>query len=128
MVKGVRHTGIVVDDLGKSLAFWTGLGMSVAFITEEAPKFIDKLMGITGSRLTTIKMQAQDGSKIELLYFKSHESPKGKVKPPFAKGIRHVALTVDKVPNGVLSPDGKVKVAYVNAPDGVILELVEELC
>lgn len=127
-VKGIRHTGIVVEDLGAALAFWTDMGLSVAFITEEDSKFIDKLMRIKCSKLTTVKMQADDGTKIELLHFRSHSSPKDMTKPPFAKGIRHLALTVDSVPNGVLSPDGKVKVAYVNAHDGVILELVEELC
>ena len=80
---------------------------------------MDALMGLNGAVVTTVKMRAQDGSLIELLHIPSH---------PEITGITHIAMTVDKLDGGIVSPDGKVKVAYVKAQDGVILEMVQELC
>ena len=91
-------------------------------------------MGLSGSDVTTAKLTAPDGSMVELLCIPSHKE---------ISGITHIAMSVADIEQTkyllnlrghypkfdiVASPDGRVKVAYVNAPDGVILELVEELC
>ena len=79
---------------------------------------------------------------VELLYFHSHPDQQIWIGRPFSTGITHIALTVadiDKVASKIrqvggnlpgepqISPDGKVKVVYASAPDGVLLELVEPL-
>jgi len=72
-----------------------------------------------GSDVTTAKLTAPDGSMIELLHIPTH---------PHIAGITHVAMTVDSLPDGIISPDGRVRVSYVKGYEGVTLELVEELC
>lgn len=119
MVKGIRHTGIVVQDLPAAIEEWKAMGFTVQRIQRELSAYTDKMMGLTGSDVTTAKLTAPDGSMIELLHIPTH---------PHIAGITHVAMTVDSLPDGIISPDGRVRVSYVKGYEGVTLELVEELC
>ncbi len=119
IVKGIRHTGIVVPDLPAAIEIWKAMGFTVQRVERELPAYTDKMMGLTGSDVTTAKLTAPDGSMIELLHIPTH---------PHISGITHIAMTVDSLPDGIVSPDGLVRVAYVKWYGGVTLELVEELC
>lgn len=127
MILGVRHTGIVVQHLTASVKFWLDMGLDLVSVANEPTPHTDALMGLQNSSVTVAKLTASDGTMIELLKFKSHSGSEKWEGQPYSTGITHVALTVDKLDGGVISPDGKVKVAYVRGPDNVILELVEEL-
>ena len=95
MIKNIRHTGIVVDDLMKSLEFYTQkLGFKVSNRMEESGSFIDKILGFNNIMLTTVKMTLHDGQMVELLDFTSHK------KEDLQKHINdigptHLAFTVD---------------------------------
>tara|TARA_R100000008_G_scaffold18646_2_gene9480 strand:+ start:892 stop:1314 length:423 start_codon:yes stop_codon:yes gene_type:complete len=137
----IRHTGIVVSDVDKALHFYNKLlGFKVVKDMWEGGNFIDKILGLSGVNVRTIKMDA-GGSLIELLYFKSH--PTGQQLSSLASlGCTHIALTVDNLENCFnmlkeentrfvsepqISPDGNAKVAFCKDPDGTFIELVEEL-
>jgi len=144
MITAVRHTGLVVSNLDRALDFWCGLlGFRVARRMDESGAHIDAMMGLTDVRVTTVKLAAPDGNLIELLHFHSHPDRPAWTGTPFSTGFTHVALTVDDVDveyqrlaeAGVTfdappqeSPDRSAKVTYCRAPDGVLLELVEEVC
>ena len=95
MIKNIRHTGIVVDDLTKSLEFYTQkLGFKVSNRMDESGPFIDKILGFNNIMLTTVKMTLHDGQMVELLDFTSHK------KEDLEKHINdigptHLAFTVD---------------------------------
>ncbi|XDZ70380.1 VOC family protein [Alphaproteobacteria bacterium LSUCC0744] len=143
MIKAIRHVGIVVSNLENALSFWRDiLGFSVIRKMEEAGPQIDAMMGLNDVRVTTVKLVAEDGSMVELLKFHSHPEKDIWTGSPFSTGITHIALTVGDIDKAVremknagvrfpadpqFSPDGKVKVIYASAPDGVLLELVEHL-
>ena len=148
MISSIRHVGIVVRDLDVSHKFYCDtLGLLVyRRYTEPPDKFIDKLVGIDGVKLEWVKVIIPKGGLIELLQYHSHpdsDVSKGRTMFPANKlGCSHVSLTVDDlsslydklVKNGyvcnsepLLSPDGKVKILYCHDPDGVILELIEDL-
>lgn len=143
MITQIRHTGLVVADLEAALRFWRDLlGFSVVRQMEESGPHIDAMMGLTDVRVTTSKLNAPDGGMIELLHFHSHPDKPRWTGTPYSTGFTHVALTVASmdeaheklVTAGVRfkatpqhSPDGAVKVIYCEAPDGVLLELVEIL-
>ena len=68
-MKAVRHTGIVVSDLEKAINFYVDLlGLNVTRESEESGEYIDKILGLKNARLTTVKMAAEDGNLVELLY------------------------------------------------------------
>lgn len=143
-MKTVRHFGIVVTDIEKSLHFYKDLlGLKIKRDMLEQGKFVDDILGLKNVKVRTIKMLADEGNTlVELLWYQSHKGKQIKNKKIFGIGPSHLALTVDNLENlyqklkleGVkfncppqISPDGKAKVAFCYDPDGVPLELVEEL-
>ena len=143
MITGVRHTGIVVKDIISALEFWVNvLDFEVVSNQIETGKFIDNLLGLDSVNVQTIKLIAKDKTMIELLHFKSHSCDNLWDGTPYSKGLTHVALnTLDigvvtkRLSNlGYLpfnapetSPDGKFKVCYVQAFEGLLIEIVETL-
>ncbi len=66
MITQIRHTGLVVADLGAALHFWRDvLGFRVVRQMEEAGGHIDAMMGLKDVRVTTVKMVAPDERMIE---------------------------------------------------------------
>jgi catechol 2,3-dioxygenase-like lactoylglutathione lyase family enzyme len=138
-----RHVGIVVNDLDKSRAFWINtLGFKLHIEAKEDSPYIDELLAITDPRLTTVKLIDSSGFIIELLKFENYQvenSWSGDLK---TTGLTHIALTVDNLDELVeilrkldfrtiseikTSPNKKVKVVFVRGPEGIMLELVQEL-
>lgn len=141
MIKGVRHTGIVVNEIENAIKFWVKLlGFKVVIDQIEEGPFIDKLLGLDNVLVRTVKLAAQDGSLIELLHFKSHKSLPTWDGNPYKTGLTHIALNVQNLNETVLrleqnsyykvneiqkSLNGKVSVCYVRGYEGTLLELVE---
>lgn len=144
----IRHVGLVVRDIEKSLKFYCGiLGFSIYKRYSEPPgEFIDKLTGIKNVSLEWVKISVPDGGLIELLQYHSHPDPSVLEKPtnfPSNRlGCSHIALTVRDLAslhkklleNGhhcnsepLLAPNGKVKILYCHDPDGIIVELIEDI-
>jgi catechol 2,3-dioxygenase-like lactoylglutathione lyase family enzyme len=142
LIQGLRHTGIVVSDLDEAMTFYVEtLGFSVIRRMEEGGDYLAEILGIPDVHATTIKMSAPDGGMIELLHFPDHQGTKHDIDL-ITFGPTHIALTVPDLDllycrlnrQGILfrssprtSPDGKVRIAFCQAPDGTWLELVEEL-
>jgi catechol 2,3-dioxygenase-like lactoylglutathione lyase family enzyme len=142
MIKDIRHTGIVVEDLAESLHFYQDvLGFKIFKQMDEQGPFIDAILGLQNVKVTTIKMSAPDGSLLELLYYKSHHKKKQESKIHDV-GISHIAFTVKDIDavyeklsiarincysEPKLSDDGKAKVFFCRAPEGTFIELVQEL-
>ena len=138
----VRHAGIVVTDMERSIDFYTKyFGFKIKKDMNESGDYIDKFCGLKDVKVRTVKMFSEDDSLVELLYFHSHPSTNTERKINQI-GCSHVALTVKgvdelyqtMVKEGVLfncehqtSPDGAAKVTFCKDPDGTFLELVEEL-
>jgi len=143
MIEAYRHTGLVVDDLPAALYFWSEvMGFSIVRQMEESGREIDAILDLRGVQVTTVKMAAPDGTLLELLKFHSHPDKPAWEGKPYSTGITHIAFTVRSMSEAVerlgragvifpnapqRSPDGKVIVTYARGPEGLILELVEQL-
>ena len=141
MIAAIRHVGLVVTDIDKSIKFWCEtLGFKVMRQMEEMGPHIDAMMGLKDVRVTTAKLSAPDGNMLELLCFQSHPDKARWEGKPYSTGFTHIAMTVNDIDEtcsrlrklGVhlpaepqLSLDGRVKVIYATGPEGVLLELVE---
>ena len=143
MIKNIRHTGIVIENIEESVSFYRDLlGFEIRTQMEESGDYINNMLDLENVQVTTIKMGLPSGGPmIELLYFSSH--PKGKIIKSLCDiGPTHIALTVENLDElkellkkqnipflsePQYSPDGKVKLAFCQAPEGTYLELVEEL-
>ncbi len=142
MIRNTRHTGLVIRDMERSLAFYLTLGLTLWKRETESGTFIDIVVGIPRVELEWAKLQAPDGSLVELLQYHSHPDTRPLENTPSNRlGCSHIAFTVDDLAatcqqvaqlGGAVvnppadSPNGKVRVAYCHDPDGILMELVEE--
>lgn len=142
MIENIRHIGIVVSDIQKSIEFYEKhLGFKVLKRMEEGGFYLDSLLSIKNSKVTTVKLINNYGNIIELLYFHNKKNDKIK-KRIYSIGLTHFAINVKNISElylklsrkGVeflsspqISPDNYAKVAFCKDPDGVYIELVEVL-
>ena len=133
----------MVNDLEKTRDFWINtLGFKLNIEAKEESPYIDELLAINDPALTTVKLIDSKGFIIELLKFDNYQiehSWSGDLK---TTGLTHIALTVDDLDEIIAilrkldyqtlseiktSPNKKVKVVFVRGPEGIMLELVQEL-
>ena len=145
MILSTRHTGLVVRDMEKSLIFYRDiLGLSVLKQMKETGPYIERVVGIPDVTLEWIKLQAPDGSLVELIQYFSGSGAQQEIEdfPSDRIGCSHIAFTVKDVDQlyrtlikkgyycnsaPQISPDGSVEVMYCHDPDGIIVELVEDV-
>ena len=142
MIK-IRHTGLVTNDLKESLKFWTKyLKFKIKKKMDEEGDLIDKIMLYQNAKIKTYKLVDNNNMLLELLYFKnSPKIKKNKIKP-YTNGFTHISVTVKNLNNlykflkkknikfnskPKVSLDGNVIMTYCRTPEGVFLELVQEL-
>ena len=139
----VRHVGIVVNSIEKTKTFWINLmGFKLHIEAIEQSPYIDELIAIKNPGLTTVKLIDSKGFMIELLKFENYNCEKRWSGDLKKIGLTHIALTVDNLDGLVkdlkkqnyellsevkISPNKKVNVVFVRGPEGVIVELVQEL-
>lgn len=95
MVSSFNHTGIVVKDVGKMVAFYTEvLGLKkLREIDSVAPPTGDHT-GIPGARRKLVFVGFPDGHQIELVHYIDPPSPRGHLdKHQF--GATHICFNVD---------------------------------
>lgn len=144
-MKQIRHTGIYVDDLNLMKEFYCeSFNMKVAVHDTEDGSYICDLYGIHDRQIEVelYKLEADDGSMIELLKLFPDSEINAHSKDIFHKGCAHIAFTVldvDRIykvfldkgiffySEPLLSRDKKHKVCICRDPEGNYLELVQEL-
>ena len=143
MLKSFFHTGFVVRDLEKSVAFYKDvLGLEVLGRYERRGEFIEKVLGFAGGHLEVAFLNMGDGHNLELIQY--HVPPSGEpVVERNDLGASHLAFYVEGIeelyenyagkgmrfinsPTPLLQ-NGKVvrKALYAQDPDGNWLEFVE---
>ena len=143
MTNTTRHVGIVVKDLAKTTDFWTNLiGFKLHIDAKEISPYIDELLGIANPELRTVKLIDENGFIIELLGFANYPAKDNWEGNLATTGLTHIALTVSDLESLTSklkendykfiskikkSPNGAVKVVFVSGPEGLMLELVEQL-
>ena len=141
-INGTRHFGIVVRNLETSIAFYEDLGLKITKQMDESGEHIDKMLSLNDVNVTTVKMSAPEtDTLIELLHYKN-PIPKEIERKINDLGPSHLAFTVNNLSEnykklsqkGVkffsepqLSPDKTVLVVFCNDPNGIPIELVEQL-
>lgn len=142
MFINLRHIGIVTDNLEKSLEFYKDiLGLEIKTESLENKDFIDRVLKLKNASLKTVKLMDKKGGIVELLHY---DNPQSKIIKRGINdlGLSHFALTVegldslyDKTSSNdiefisvpTLTPNNKAKVCFCYDPNGVMIELVEEI-
>ncbi|MFQ5485176.1 MAG: VOC family protein [Desulfobacterales bacterium] len=138
--KAIRHTGIVVSDMSKSVLFYRDLlGLKVWADFVDDSKTIQTITGVSGAKVRMVKLKAADGVSIELLQYLSHPQ-EPQAHPAFRIGCNHIGIQLDDIDAfykdakaqgvhfhspPVISADGVGKMTYCRDPDGNIVEFVQ---
>ena len=140
MITRINHSGIVVREMDRSVAFYRdALGMEDVDTRERNGGPIERLVGYTPCHLKAVDMAVGDGSVLELLQYVEPPPAGRATEERSALGASHVAFDVVDISgtyerlvrNGArkLNPpievaDGKW-VCYLQDPDGNWIELIE---
>ena len=143
MINLARHVGIVVNDLEKSIHFWQELiGFKIVSDNIEPSPYIEELLSLNATNLRTVKFSDNNGFIVELLKFDPSSNESDWQGDLSTTGLTHIALTVENVEKLLKklnefsytnlskimkSPNGQVKVVFINGPENLKLEMVEVL-
>ena len=94
MIK-IRHTGLVTDNIKKSLEFWTKyLKFKIKRVMDEDGELIDKIMLYKNVKVKSYKLADSNNFLLELLYFKNSPNIKKNILMPYTNGFTHISVTV----------------------------------
>jgi len=139
----IDHVGVVVNDLPAAKDFFLELGLEVLGETDVKGEWVERIIGLTDVRETIVMLGTPDGeANIELVKFYKPLDEKG-IQPSLANtlGIRHIAFAVEDIEAVVAKLKKKgaelfgeiqhyenaYKLCYVRGPEGIIVELAEQL-
>jgi catechol 2,3-dioxygenase-like lactoylglutathione lyase family enzyme len=142
-IQRMEHVGIVVDDLAAATSFFVDLGLTLQGEGPIEDEIVDRVVAIAGVRADVAILQSPDGhGGLELIKFQSPPSLDGDSNaPPNTLGIRHVTFVVDDIHAAVTDLQsrgtdlvGAVEryqdsfwLCYVRGPEGILVELMEQI-
>jgi catechol 2,3-dioxygenase-like lactoylglutathione lyase family enzyme len=142
-IKKMEHVGIVVDDLPAAIEFFVELGLEPGGKGQVEGEWVDRIIALDGTRAELAMLRTPDGhGEIELVKFHSPPTPDGDPQAPSnALGIRHVLFAVEGIDDvldrlrahgaelvgGVEQYENSYRLCYVRGPEGIIIELAEEI-
>jgi catechol 2,3-dioxygenase-like lactoylglutathione lyase family enzyme len=142
-VMRVDHVGINVEDLAAAKTFFVDLGFIVTGESVMEGELVDGVTGLRDVKDDLVMLQAADGHfNLELVRFHRPVDKAG-IQPSAANtlGLRHLCFEVDDVESIVADLKAKGyelmgelqnyenvwKLCYVRGPEGIIVELAEQL-
>jgi catechol 2,3-dioxygenase-like lactoylglutathione lyase family enzyme len=142
-IQRMEHVGIVVDDLAAATEFFVELGLVLQGEGPVEGRWVDRVVGLEGVRADIAIMQTPDGNgRLELTKFHSPSNQgDNRHAPANTPGIRHVAFAVediDAVVAGLRARGAELvgeleryedsyRLCYVRGPEGIIIELAEQI-
>lgn len=138
-VHRIDHVGIIVNDLPAAKAFFLDLGLEMMGEGE----WVERIIGLPDVKAEIIMLRTPDGeANIELSKFHSPTDENG-IQRSLANtlGIRHITFAVEDIEaivaklkkNGaelvgeIQTYENTYKLCYIRGPEGIILELAEQL-
>lgn len=142
-IQRMDHVGIVVDDLAAATAFFVELGLKLQGEASVEGGWVDRVVGLEGVQAEIAMMETPDGhGRVELAKFYAPSGQGGdRHAPANTPGIRHLTFAVDDI-DAVLASlrehgaelVGEVerykdsyRLCYVRGPEGIIVELAEQI-
>lgn len=142
-IQRIDHVGVIVNDLSAAKEFFLDFGLEVKGEWEMEGDLMGYAAGLNDAKVACVGLGTTDGQTwIELIKFYTPSDEKD-IQQPLANtlGIRHIAFTVEDIEAVVAKLKKKgteifseiqqyeesYKLCYVRGPEGIILELAEEI-
>jgi len=142
-IQRIDHVGVVVDDLAAATAFFLDFGLEVQGEGELEGELLDQVTGLNDAKTAIVWLGVPDGQvHIELVKFYTPSDEKG-IQQSSANtlGIRHIAFAVEDIEalvatlkkkgteifSEIQNYENMYKLCYVRGPEGIILEVAEQI-
>ena len=139
----IDHVGIVVNDLAAAKAFFLDFGLEMLGEGIVEGEWVERIIGLQDVKVEFVMLRTPDGeANIELVKFHKPLDEKG-VQPSMANllGIRHICFAVEDIEalvaklkkkgaelfGEIVNYENAYKLCYVRGPEGIILELAEQI-
>ncbi len=139
----IDHVGIIVNDLPAAKAFFLDFGLEMLGEGEVEGEWVERIIGLQDVKEEVVMLRTPDGNaNIELVKFHKPSDENG-IQRPLANtlGIRHIAFAVEDIEAIVTKLKKKgagligeienyknaYKLCYIRGPEGIILELAEQI-
>jgi catechol 2,3-dioxygenase-like lactoylglutathione lyase family enzyme len=136
--------GIVVDDLDAAIAFFEELGLEVEGRTTVEGDWVDRVVGLQGTRSDIAMMHAPDGhGRLELSRYQHPPAvgPDPRSEPANTRGMGRIMFNVDNIDDVVerlqalggelvgeiVQYKDAYRLCYLRGPEGIIVALAQEL-
>jgi catechol 2,3-dioxygenase-like lactoylglutathione lyase family enzyme len=142
-IQRIDHIGIVVNDLAAAKEFFIDFGFTVQGEAEEQSELLDKVMGVKNAKSQIVFLRAPNGQITLELSKILNPADKSKAQENFmhSPGIRHLAFIVEDIEDivatvkkrgyevfvDIYNYENVYKLCYFRGPEGILLELAEEL-
>ena len=142
-VQRMDHVGIVVDDLAAATEFFAELGLVLQGEGPVEGRWVDRVVGLEGVRADLAMMQTPDGNgRLELVKFHSPaDQGDNRGAPANTLGLRHLTFAVEDIDDVVARLralgaelvgeleryEDIYRLCYVRGPEGIIIELAEQI-
>lgn len=143
MATRIDHIGINVDDLPAATAFFLDIGLELQGEGDVSGEMVDRIVGLDNVHSTVVFMRVPNGQTcIELVKFHRPVDERDSQPDPANRlGIRHLTIVVEDIEatiarvkergaqpfSEVQTYEDVYKLCYVRGPEGIIIELVEEI-
>jgi len=139
----IDHVGVIVNDLPAAKAFFLDFGLEMLGEGEVEGEWVERIIGLQDVKTEVVMLRTPDGeANMELVKFHKPLDEKGR-QPPSANtlGIRHICFAVEDVEaivaklrekgvelfGEIQNYENSYKLCYVRGPEGIILELAEQI-
>lgn len=142
-VRRMDHVGIVVGDLAAATEFFLELGLERQGGGTVGGDWVGRVIGLEDVEVEMAMLRTPDGhARLELIEFHSPPiEPGDRQAPANAAGIRHLTFAVEDIDDTLVrlqargaEPVGELeryensfRLCYIRGPEGIIIELAEEL-
>lgn len=142
-IKRMDNVGIVVEDIGAAIDFFTELGLELEGRGEVAGDWADGVTGLDGQRVEIAMMRTPDGhSRLELSRFLAPSVVADHRRAPVnALGYLRVMFNVEDVDDTlarleklgaelvgrVVQYQDRYRLCYIRGPEGILLGLAQDL-
>ncbi len=139
----IDHVGITVNDLPAAKAFFLDFGLEMQGEGKVEGEWVDRIVGLQDVKAACAMFRTPDGeTNIELIRFYEPSDETGLQRPlANTPGIRHIAFAVEDIEavvaklkkkgvelfGEIQNYENAYKLCYVRGPEGIILELAEQI-
>src|SRR6187200_2776872 len=99
-LKRIDNVAVVVDDLAGAIAFFEALGLQAEGRATVEGEWVDRVVGLQGTRSDIVMMHAPDGhGRLELTRYQHPPAvgPDPRSEPANTRGMGRIMFTVDDV-------------------------------